>query len=451
MAIFKINGVDISEFSIVYATNEAIPAVYNYGRPLDEDGNVIDPMWFYANDCVRDAAPLQDTILAHYGVKIPAISDREPERTYEIVLGGVDRAETADVSDLPEPAPMHVTMQVRGTKLVFRYGCSQAMRNTGKALCRMITDSVGDISLENGDTFTLSCLDMDEFPRAEGTNLRVVTSNIAATYNWGGYSEVELCHRKNIFLAEIAALDPDVAAIQEADELWHEVLNTLTDYAVVCPVVKILDGEDHANLSTLIYKKSKFREIASGSRPFSTCYDENGMLGKYAFIRNLTWVVLEDKETGARCMFTNTHWDWKQEPYIDPKDGTEYRIYQDYQAKEHGDWTRELCEQYGCPAFGMGDFNAREFGSVSFPTYLAHGGLENARTTALKQGLMRNDIGSTHHAFKRMVQPPYKACDHIVYTPDRRIKLLAYRSVSENCLLDLSDHIPRYVDVVLTK
>lgn len=451
MSTFQINGVDIREFSIVYATNEALPAIYNYGHPVDEDGNVIDPMFFYANDCVRDAAPLQDAILARYGVKIPVISDQEPEAKYEIVLGGVERAETADVSALPEPRPMHVIMQVRGNKLVFRYGCSEAMRNTGKALCRFLRECEGDISLADGFTKEISCLDIDYFPRAKGTNLRIVTTNIASTYNWGGYSEIELCHRKNIFLAEISALDPDVAAVQEADELWHEVLATLTDYEVVCPTVTILDGEVRANLTTLIYKKDKFREIASGMFPYTTCYDEKGTLMKYAFIRNMTWVVLEDKKTGARCMFTNTHWDWKQASYTDRRDGTEYRIYQDFQAKEQGTWTRELCEIYRCPAFGMGDFNAREFGSRSFPTYLECGGLSNARTTALMQGLMLNDIGSTHHAFKRMVQPPYKACDHIVYTPSRKIKLLAYRSVSENCLLDLSDHIPRYVDVRLSK
>ena len=444
-----INGVDIQYFTIIYKANDALPAVYNRGREVDEEGNVIDPMWYYGSDCLGDAMRLRDMITATYGAAIPVVSEKETPANYEILLGGVARPEVAYLSELPEPGPMHITMQVRGTKIIVRYGCTMAMRNAGKALRRFFMENPR-LSLKDGFTKELSCLDQDSYPRVPGTNLRIVTWNVASTYNWGGYSEIELCHRQNIFLANLRALDPDVLAIQEVDEKWYEVLDTCTDYAQVSPLVPAVDNLPVANLSGLLYKKSKFNEIASGNRPFTTCYDEEGNLTKRANIRAITWAVLEDKETGARALFVNSHWDWKREQVVDPEDGTVYETHQEFHGKLNGQWMHELCEQYGVPGFGMADYNCCEINSKAFAYFLAHGGLENTRTTALREGTLQTNMGTIHTAFMRMIHEPYRAYDQIVYTPCEKVKILGVRTVGENSLVDLSDHVPRYADVVLS-
>ena len=82
MATFQVNGVDISRYTIVYGTNEAIQAVYDYGAPRDENDNVITPTFYYRGDCVRDAGILRDTISAKLGVTLPAISDQSPKAEY---------------------------------------------------------------------------------------------------------------------------------------------------------------------------------------------------------------------------------------------------------------------------------------------------------------------------------------------------------------------------------
>lgn len=444
-----INGVDIQKFTIVYKANDALPAVYNRGREVDENGSVIDPMWYYGSDCLGDAMRLRDMIIETYGAALPVVSELEAPTKYEILLGGVGRPEAAYVANMPMPEPMHCTMLVRGSKVIFRYGCTMAMRNAGKGLRRFLKANPR-LHLKTGYTADLSCLDQDTYPRVEGTNLRIVTWNVASTYNWGGYSEIELCHRKNIFLANLRALDPDVLAIQEIDEKWYEVLDGCDDYAQVSPLVPAVDNKLVANLSGLLYKKSKFNEIASGNRPFFTCYDEEGNLTKRANIRAITWAVLEDKETGGRALFVNSHWDWKREPVVDPEDGFVYDTHQEFHGKQNGQWLRELCKEYGVPGFGMADYNCCEINSKAFAYFLQHGGLVNTRTTALREGTLQTDLGTIHTAFMRMIHEPYRAYDQIVYTPDDRVKILGVRTVGENSLIDLSDHIPRYADVALS-
>lgn len=450
MKTLTINGNNLSLYRIIYTQNESLVGVYSRDSEVDAAGKPINPKVFYRGQAVFDAAHLRDAVVANYGVSLPIASDSAAESPYEILLAGTTRPESQLTADLPAVAPMHCILAVRGNKLVVYHNDNPTMRRSGLALARFFTE-YDSLTLKDGELYDISCMDIDVFPRAEGTNLRVVTTNIAATYNWGGYSEIALAERKNIFLAEIAALDPDVAAVQEVDERWHEVLAELTDYAVVCPTLTILDGKLVNNLTTLIYKKSKFNEIASGLRPFDTCYDENGVLTKNGYIRNMTWVVLEDKQTGARALFTNSHWDWKKEPFTDKEDGTTYAVYQDFQGKQYGVWTRELATTYACPAFGMADYNCHDLTANSFANYLRHGGLTNLRDVALANRCMLNNYGSTHHAFQYHILEPLVACDHIVYNRDPRVTLLAYRTIVENAEMDLSDHVPRYVDVILTK
>ena len=451
-----LGGIPLQDFTIVYNTNDSITGQYDKNIEV------------FGGDCKADAELLRDTIAKLYGWQLAIRADTEPAVPYEIILPGAAGAPT--VTGVPKLEPMHSYGKFAGGKLVFTSYGNFSMRNTGKGFANYLKNQTPvqkNLHILSDFTIDVSCLDIDSHARAEGTEVRFVTSNIAASkYNWGGYSDIPASLRKELLFAEFAVLDADVYGLQEVCPEWATIIKEAfgDTYTFVNETNIGLSGKTVENNNWICFRTEKFRVVAQAENPipYDTYLDANGNLTENAGakIRNVNWVILEDKTSGDRFGFTNSHWDWKNEEFTDPQTGTTYPIYQNYQAIQYGRIVKSLMEEYECPIFSCADFNCPPMDpndpaklqpkNRSFDYFLTEAGMIDTRTTAAATGKLLNDTGSTHGFATREVRMPYwTSIDQITYTPREGVEILSYRTLYENSLLDLSDHVPRCVDVKL--
>lgn len=142
---------------------------------------------------------------------------------------------------------------------------------------------------------------------AEEPALRVMTFNIR--YDNKGDGENAWPHRKDFAAEIIREQKTDIVGLQEA--LRHQVKDLeerLPGYAWYG--VGRDDGDQRGETVTIFYKKDRFKVLDKGNFWLSDTPDKPGSKGWDAAITRLvTWLKLEDQQSGRTFLMANTHFD----------------------------------------------------------------------------------------------------------------------------------------------
>ncbi len=257
----------------------------------------------------------------------------------------------------------------------------------------------------------------DAFANVAPSVTRIMSFNIRC---------LEYNRRKDLVPALIEAYSPDSAGLQECTYQWYENLTeSLEDYAFVGVGRDTGDlSEDCGEISAVIYKKTKFNLIDSGTFWLSETPDEVSRGWDGACNRICTWVVLEDKETGERYAHVNTHLD-----HMGP------------QARINGvELVKEKALSYDIPTVVTGDFNFKK--GTDLYNALVTGGLSDTQDMAPE-----TMSGKTYHGYSggESGEPIDFIC---VNSLVKEVK--TYKIIRDKYLLKhTSDHYPIYSDMIL--
>jgi endonuclease/exonuclease/phosphatase family metal-dependent hydrolase len=151
-------------------------------------------------------------------------------------------------------------------------------------------------------------------------------------------------NRKANVVNMIKFYDLDIIGLQEV--LKNQLLflkENLNDYGVIG--VGRDDGIDKGEFSPIMYRKSKFKQLDSGTFWLSETPDKVSVGWDASMERIATWALFEDKTSGRKLVFMNTHFDHRGEKA------------QINSAKLIKQKSYELAEQH--PFILTGDFNLK--------------------------------------------------------------------------------------------
>lgn len=118
-------------------------------------------------------------------------------------------------------------------------------------------------------------------------------------------------HRKDLVVEAISRFDPDLLGLQESVGFQVEFLaGKLPEYEVYS-VPRTPDGGESC---AIFFRKSRFEKVAEGTFWLSETPSEPGSKSWDSSLpRIVSWVILQDGETGRKLVFANTHFDHRGE------------------------------------------------------------------------------------------------------------------------------------------
>ncbi|MBO7376066.1 MAG: hypothetical protein J6V01_03080 [Clostridia bacterium] len=386
----KINGHKISEYKIVYDKKSGL---------------------------FNEAAENVRTLLANAtGVLLDTVPDDTPATDCEIIVGPSSR-----LSNVPKLDSYEV--RVEGSKLIF---ASAGPTGALTAARRLYADELyagGDIDLTDG--FKMSGVwaeDSEGMPRAEGTDLRIISFNIL-TEKWGGDATSPRAELLGVMLENYR---PDAIGIQEVCEIWHRMIPYYCgDYKHICTTRP--DGV--TNYSTILYDSTKYDVVDSGVIPYSMTAN--------VWCRNMGWAVFCDKSGKTVFGLISTHWDFDNAE----NDRSKYRK---VQAEEISRQVAIMAGKYGCPVFTTGDYNCIQ--SSESMTYFRS--INNMWCSKFDSKTYYNVYGSCT-SLHSPVSPTGNSIDFVFGTKDTEC---LGNMIIVNCKTqDISDHRPVLADIRIKK
>lgn len=396
-----INGTDLKEYSIVYST-----------VGVTDDYNL------------ANAHVIRDAFSRKAGYTLPIVKDTESAPTKRKIYVGTSFNNLPESVKLDPLDPLNYAFKTVNEDFYIMGGGLLSNQLAAAEFVSMYFSSKssdGKVSITDKEG---SFLKVKEAPRASGTEYRIMTYNITAQWEgWGG-DYMPIAQRYEGFKSVMDIYDPDVVGLQEVSSQWSEKIEKeMGDkYAYVC---RMTPDSKFVNLSTIIYKKEKFKVVDSGLRYFNPQGPNH--------IRLVTWAIFEDKQTGKQFAFFNTHWD--------PK-------YTDHHTNNIEEVNKVMADHPNVKyAFSTGDYNTKP-GSDPYTAFLAQTGLVNSQEVARAAGTLKNDLGGCAKigVDKETVETT-GPIDHIFIT--QNISVLSYETVIWNQVHHVSDHSPKYADVVL--
>ena len=279
------------------------------------------------------------------------------------------------------------------------------------------------------------------------------------TYNIEMYREEDGWGGRNISAAisTIIDADPDVVGLQEDDDKWRSSGQYATLTGGGYSWVKFAgNGSEYLDI---FYKTDKFNKVTSGLEFYKklaegdykhvdpknadlsidTSGDEEGFLwNKQDKGRMFSYVVLEDKATGAIILIVNTHLHYGDGTGSDAEYADD-NLVRDYQARLLRAWLDDMAAQYPNQIV-MGDMNATPTTST-ISEYSMNNGLSFAKNDALVKG----DVGGTLCNSSTYTSRDKWVFDHVAY----RNMVAAEYSVINNKTDEVngemrypSDHLP---------
>ena len=176
------------------------------------------------------------------------------------------------------------------------------------------------------------------------TDVSVMTFNIR--YGTAADGENAWPNRRPQLISLIHRHDPDILGLQEALEFQlKEINDQLAGYGRAG--VGRDDGRGRGEFSPILYRRSRFRLLASGTFWFSPTPEVPGSTGwGNGITRIATWARLHDRRTGRSLYVFNLHLDHESAP---SRDSSAVLLARRIRTREHPD-----------PVVVMGDFNTAE-------------------------------------------------------------------------------------------
>lgn len=139
-----------------------------------------------------------------------------------------------------------------------------------------------------------------------GLELRVVTSNVRLMTGKDGENSWDF--RKERLANALKSLNADVIGTQEAFDAQKKYLHSkLKGYNVVG--VGREDGKKKGEHSAIFYNRKRFKALDCGNFWLSETPDVPSLGWDAACIRIASWAFLQEKSTGKKFFFVNTHLD----------------------------------------------------------------------------------------------------------------------------------------------
>lgn len=180
---------------------------------------------------------------------------------------------------------------------------------------------------------------------------RIMSANLLVNYeSWGG---TDAHKRAKMFFNILDAYEPDVVAVQEMSDQWYCcIAKNSGNYKLVYPFSSGL----LIHMTGLMYNTDTVNLIDYGRMEYTQ--------GDNPRLRRIVWGLFENKSTKIRYVVTSTHLDLIREG----KEKEELSVMNE-QAQEQIELTTQLQEQFDCPVFSAGDFNAMDNGGYNNEYY----------------------------------------------------------------------------------
>ena len=351
----------------------------------------------------------------------------------EILIGNTNRVESRDALAALEAETFVIKWM--GEKLVIIGADDYATKNAvAYFIENYVNTAEGDELIVPADTHYIGQASLRKIDMAEGSELRIMTFNIAGTSK-------EYDNRKDHIITTILDYLPDVVGFQESNKATH------TDILRSSAIAKYygMNKTNHNNSSTvnytpILYLKSKYKQLEGGVEWLRSRYEGTNT-------KSMSWTVLERLSDGKRFIVVNMHGSLWSTDYTLPAGETHAsmqakaaKAWKEDNAKQMIDKITELQGKYGnIAAFTTGDYNFPN--SHSAYKIMQSTGLKSAQDTAasaVKGASYHNTVGDKPDANGL-------AIDHIFYTPDSVIPIKHFIGKRESDL-DASDHCPVYTD-----
>ena len=283
-AVCRIDGKPISSFRIVYAQ-----------RPAGLEAA---------------AKRLQEAVKSCFDVEIEAVCDTESGAdANEILIGKTNRAASIRLYEEAVPKLMSYRMAVADGCLLVAPGGAFSAVAAVNALAES-WEKGEQLSLQ-GVFSTVEMISTAPMALTEGSNLRVMTSNILA-HRWVSpnkrdlYPDVE--QRVEIYAAALAIYRPDIVGVQETDAPWLAHLPYYIDllkeqYGVNYAWV-FNRFDDVAIFTSMIFNKDRFTMVEGACTEYPYVTPE--VSARYK-LRVLTQILLRDRNDGRLYAHFNTH------------------------------------------------------------------------------------------------------------------------------------------------
>jgi len=403
-----INDVPIEEYSLVYCAGKNV----GYYKP--------------------DAEYIQRIISEKAGVLLPVISNDEECATKRKIYITSSEEDLSFELGITTDDPLHyVTKTVGNDYVIAGAGLFSSNLACQKFVEEYFSDDKEEKVVKIVDN-SASLRHVEDCPLTENAEIRVMTHNIMAEWStWGG-DYMPIAKRWEIFKGVIDAYSPDVIGLQEVSDQWNALfLERMTDeYSFI--YLRTPDDK-FFNLSTIAYKKDKFNVIDKGLQYFS--YDGPNK------IRLVDWAIFEDKNTGKQFAFFNTHW--------------MFLSGDDSQRKSHSEENVVIINKVLADhpnvknVFSTADYNTDSKHEYTV-NFLNGTGLVNSLDIAKKAGTLINEAGGCGSlGVSRINGTSDTSIDNIYVSPT--LNVLCHETVLWNQVEHLSDHSPKYADVVLMK
>lgn len=271
---------------------------------------------------------------------------------------------------------------------------------------------------------------------APGADFRIMTSNVL-----GGDT---LSTRAPLLCGIFSGYLPDVIGLQECNDSGHSgIIGKLGGLYDSC--ARKIAGSTSTCYTPILYLKDRYTLLESGSDLFSSRWPRTNT-------KTYAWAVLERKTDGIIIIVINAHWSLILSTYdtvsefgrkmTDSVEGVEWRRDNSRQILEK---RATLLEKYGekTPVFIMGDMNAKP--TAQSVTMLE---TENMKNSA-KIAKLENDSDMNSFHSSPGTAPSSGAPIDIIVTSSDLVTVYRHRVVRTADAIDASDHCPVYIDVSL--
>lgn len=381
----KINGSPLGIYKIVYAS-----------KPLG---------------LAEAATELKRRLSEQFNIELECVCDNISEiNKYEILIGSTNRDNS--IAHL-----MSYKILVKESKLLLLCGGALSAFSAVDALTEMLSGN-SELDLAEGTHSEKELLSLEKEYLTENSDLRVMTSNILAE-RWLCGNRPSVTVRAEIYAALLVKYSPDIIGVQETDMPWVELFPY---YLAILKDEHGIDYEwnqyfidDVANLTSIIYKKSRFSLVECSMQEFS--YFKHT---KYK-LRVLTWAVLKDNTADVTYALINTHWSGNKENSV-------------LEIQEENALIKALEAKYeDIRIFCTGDFNMH--GNNAFEPLKEATGLIDAKEDAQCLGTLINENPGIREGIY---------IDHVFF--NGKVNTTRYETVDNKFAHVLSDHLPQYGD-----
>lgn len=417
LSALKINGVDISEYKIVYDSSSS------YG--------------------VERAISVQTSIRETCGKVIDVISDKDVEAEYEILVGNTLRAQSQErIAEYSRPN-VYYTVAIKDNKFLIAYEGLRCGETAVKDFDALLREQKGVLDMTESNTdYTGNILSTVTSEKVSNTDVRAMTSNVLSHY----YQQSDDPYNKRMEILADTYLTylPDVIGLQECRDVdFNALFPLVSEYYGVVESTKVYQNPASNETidyecTKILYRKDKFKYYDAEYEEL--IFDFNGKILAQN-MKTISSAVFENKHTGDKFIFVNSHF---ISSYGDEATDGHKNIRVQNATQFASKIERLRVEHPDLPIITTGDyFTPKNTSANAYPAYdiIMGAGLSDASVEAKKK--MSPGMGTSHLVGTSVASTNID----MVFADTEKCDILSHRIITNIYTKDASDHFPVYADI----